>query len=453
MDRRTLLTGASAALLARYAEAQPVPLGGPAGANQKLGPGPLGSGGPSLSLSFMNPGILDPRLTFARVSTATYFDSGGVMRTAAANTPRWDYDPATLALRGVLIEESRTNLIFPSVIGGVRWVSNGLLLGGSVTTPDGVVSTTALLNANDTTNSARTIDNSGNAIIGSTAYTASVYFKKNATNAFIQILTTGGANAASVAYFDLTAGTGIVGADLIAGHTNKSVTITLGANGWYRATYTITSVAGNNGLNVYYGPCMVISPTGDNRAYVGVVGQGVYAWGGQVEQGSFATSHIPTTSVGIVRGIDTCSMPTSVGWFNNDTFTIEEEITGVSVGWAGGAFAGLFDGGVTYFYLAIEGPLTTSFALSGFGGIGGGPPITRGVSKMAGAFSKNRMALAANGSAPAVNTSPTPVVPPMVRMAFGNDPWSLTTAGNLCVRKVNLWPRAMPDAELTAVTT
>jgi len=69
---------------------------------------------PSLDLGFMTPGTLDPRITFTRASTATYFDSAGVMQTAATNAPRWDYDPATLQLRGLLIEEARTNLLLNS---------------------------------------------------------------------------------------------------------------------------------------------------------------------------------------------------------------------------------------------------------------------------------------------------------------------------------------------------
>jgi len=69
---------------------------------------------PSLDLTFMTPGTLNPAITFTRASTGTYFDSAGVMQTAAVNAPRWDYDPVTLQLRGLLIEEARTNLLLNS---------------------------------------------------------------------------------------------------------------------------------------------------------------------------------------------------------------------------------------------------------------------------------------------------------------------------------------------------
>src|SRR5580765_5882879 len=69
---------------------------------------------PSLDLNFMVPGVLDPRITFTRASTATYTDMSGTIQSVAVNAPRWDYDPVTLALRGLLIEEARTNLLLQS---------------------------------------------------------------------------------------------------------------------------------------------------------------------------------------------------------------------------------------------------------------------------------------------------------------------------------------------------
>lgn len=72
--------------------------------------------GKTLDLSFMTLGTLDPRITFTRASTGTYFDSTGTMQTAATNAPRWDYNPTTLVLNGLLIEEARTNLLLNSAV-------------------------------------------------------------------------------------------------------------------------------------------------------------------------------------------------------------------------------------------------------------------------------------------------------------------------------------------------
>lgn len=65
-------------------------------------------------------GVLDSRITFTRASIATYFNSAGVMSSAANNTARFDHDPGTLTARGLLIEEQRTNLLLNSLLDGTN---------------------------------------------------------------------------------------------------------------------------------------------------------------------------------------------------------------------------------------------------------------------------------------------------------------------------------------------
>jgi hypothetical protein len=73
---------------------------------------------PKLALDFTTAN-LDPQVTFTRSGdTATVINSSGVIVGVNADIPRFDFDPVTLACRGLLIEESRTNALLNSLIDG-----------------------------------------------------------------------------------------------------------------------------------------------------------------------------------------------------------------------------------------------------------------------------------------------------------------------------------------------
>ena len=55
-----------------------------------------------------------PTPTFTRASAGTFIGSDGLIQTAAAGTPRFDHDPVTRVCRGLLIEDTRTNLLLQS---------------------------------------------------------------------------------------------------------------------------------------------------------------------------------------------------------------------------------------------------------------------------------------------------------------------------------------------------
>jgi hypothetical protein len=419
-----------------------------------------GGGGPSLGLDFMTPGVLDPRITFTRASTATYFDSAGVMQTTAVNAPRWDYDPATLALRGLLIEEVRTNLLFPAIPSGApNWSLSGPVVAaaGSTTLPDGTASTISLMSATDTTNAIRVWSHVlGVPATSSTAYTVSAFVKRSsgaATNAHIQINAGGGATTASAAYYDLGAGTAVVGADFLAGQTSKSVSIVSVGNGWYRIGYTFTISATNNLITAFVGPCTVVSSSGDNRSYVGVVGQGIYAWGVQAEAGAFATSYIPTTSAAVTRAADICNISPLGSWFSTGpgSFLCEFDMTragGVPGGFSSGAFAN-----VIYLSQSAGGAATNIASV----GVAQGSTIvsTAGiVQKMAVAYGPGRLAVCNNGLAVATNaTLAAGPYPWTLNFALGSAPWSVGTNA-ICghMRRAAYWSSALPDATLQQLT-
>lgn len=75
-------------------------------------------------------GVLPPVLSVARASTATYIAASGLITSAAANEARFDCDPITHAVRGLLIEPQATYLGQKSEDVGVSpWVlGTGLTL-------------------------------------------------------------------------------------------------------------------------------------------------------------------------------------------------------------------------------------------------------------------------------------------------------------------------------------
>ena len=84
---------------------------------------------PSLDLRFAdNKSLIDSvtgqsLVTFSRASSATFIDSTGTLATAATNSPRFQHDPNTLQSLGLLIEESRTNLLLNSATLGTQSVT------------------------------------------------------------------------------------------------------------------------------------------------------------------------------------------------------------------------------------------------------------------------------------------------------------------------------------------
>jgi hypothetical protein len=66
---------------------------------------------PLFDLRFTSPGTLTypTGWAFNRASAGWNFDATGTLVQAAADVPRFDHDPATLACRGILLEEARTN--------------------------------------------------------------------------------------------------------------------------------------------------------------------------------------------------------------------------------------------------------------------------------------------------------------------------------------------------------
>jgi hypothetical protein len=239
---------------------------------------------PRLALDFTT-GVLDPRVTVTRaLNTATRVNSSGLIETVNANLPRFDYDPATLAPKGLLIEETRANLLLHSSgANESAWTKDATGTGvAPVVTPNFAV-------APDGTTTADRIEFNRGAgttvsdlsrvfqfIGGTDTRTATVYLKSNDANTYsLQLLT--GSNV-----------------------QNISVT---------PSSFTRFSVSGASGANfmLRLAGSVGASTTAD-----------ILFWGAQLEAGAFATSYIPTTTTSLTRNSDVVSMTGTnfSSWYN-----------------------------------------------------------------------------------------------------------------------------------------
>jgi hypothetical protein len=116
-----------------------------------------------------------PTPTFTRASSATFVGSNGLIQSAATNIPRFDHTSAGVC-RGLLIEESRTNLLTQSGNASLWPNANGTVTNnGSTTAPDG--SSNGFLGGIGTAN---LITPATSSVTG--LHTASVFLKRNNTD-------------------------------------------------------------------------------------------------------------------------------------------------------------------------------------------------------------------------------------------------------------------------------
>jgi hypothetical protein len=211
--------------------------------------------------------------------------------------PRFDYDPSTLALRGLLIEGSATNIVtYSDAFANAIWqVDNSGAANPSVSTvsqsgPDGA-STVTRITFNKT---GGTFSRIRQTLTGtaSTAYTMSVWMKANTAS--------GGASTQNV---------GIrIGADP-AGF-NCVVTTT-----WKRFQYTYTLSGTDAAAQIMLWDNIVGN---DETA-------DVLVYGCQIELGSGASSYIPTGASTVQRAADSCHITPLTPWFNATEGTVLHE--------------------------------------------------------------------------------------------------------------------------------
>lgn len=268
---------------------------------------------PRLMLDFANNPYLDPRIVFARNSIGSYYDTTGNLVVAVAGQPRFTSDPRTNTVKGLLIEESRINYLKSSedFTNATYWTS----LGGSIAVTSATESPTG-----NFADSHEIVENTDNVYHGicpdatnnqisatiTNYYVASAYVKAGGRTQFgIAFANEGGAGA----IFDLVTQTITESAG--SGGINTTSQIAQVANGWFRISTVVYKQ--NSSGNVIFG----LAENG-SMTFAGNTGAvGGYIYGAQLEGGSFATSHIPTTTAAVTRQADDVSVSNAQTFFDN----------------------------------------------------------------------------------------------------------------------------------------
>jgi hypothetical protein len=416
---------------------------------------------PSLLLDFANVKALDPRITFTRASTGTYFDEKGVLQTAVSGQARFDHNPTTLAPLGLLIEEQRTNSI-----------RNNTMQGAVAGTPGTAPTNWAI--TSDANGIAREIIGTGveNGITyldlkysGTPTATATFAAVSEGTtivvaangqtwtgSAFVRLV---GGSLTNVAVANSVFGRNSAGGALES--TQTAITPTSAALSTQRfVTVRTMTNASTERVTQQIGIAYTNGAAIDITLRIGLP---------QLEQGAFATSVIPTTTAAATRNADAASMTGTnfSSWYRADegTFFVDWTagqddvfINAWSVGSTvvNGGFMNMRRGNTGNLAASIIDGTVTQSGIS----VITGSPIAGTTYKAVSAYKVNDFAAVANGGAVGTDTSGT--VPSTIGTLLIGNGWSnggATAANeylNSTIRKIAFYPTRLSNAQLQALT-
>ena len=414
--------------------------------NMLKGGGALNPDGLALDLAFALDKTLTarkgPTPTFTRGSTGTFVGINGLIQSAAINVPRFDYDPATLASKGLLIEESRENRILRSEeFEHSNWVKTNISVSqDSIIAPNGL-STADLLQSVATSSS----NVFASSVATATAVTYSIYTKKgNVATRFFLLR-----NSTTATNFQL----GTINYDT-ATISGAGWTIQTLPNGWYRIAFTqSTGITLGDTLLAYCGMKGDIDTAGSTWS----------VWGAQVEAGAFPLSYIPTTSGTAARSADVCSITGTdfSSFYNQVEGTLFGDVTPQTVSQAS-AVLYVGDGG-TQFQNGIYksnslltaaglrwGVTTVSTGFSTQASIVTATDVATSRSKLAYGFKLDDFGFAYEGTLVGTDSSGTlPAINPS-QMGIGNRNGSIQINGHIA--RIQYFRKRLSNAKLQTLT-
>jgi len=382
-------------------------------------------------------------ITYTRPSSAWRYNEFGIYEQVPANQPRFDYDPVTLALRGLLVEEQRTNLLLrSSEFGNASWSKTRMSVVEDVAiAPDGTTSMDLLV---PTTVSGNHQISQSVAVSGGSINALSFYVKAAGYN-FVRLRIGDSVGYLVDAIADLANG-------VITNPSAASKIEPIG-NGIYRLSMSATASVGATTLSLG----VWVYDNSKAAEFVGDGVSGIYVWGAQIEAGAFPTSIIPTTSAQVTRAADVASVNTLSPWFNPDEGTILAELIPISA--ASSGILSLMSG--QFNRLGLYRQQTKLLRWWNSPGTPSGSNEPGGVSAPDGVVAKaaiaytadGNRAFSANGSAPAISSVVNgPDFSAFSTLGIMRSFGTTTEIMSGHIRRIRYWPRRLSDSELQRIT-
>lgn len=245
-------------------------------------------------------------LTFARAGVANRVASNGLIEEMLTDVPRLDYSDG--GCPSLLLEpQSTNNSLYSEDFSNAAWLKGDTTISANaVLSPKGDLTADKVVET-ATTAQHRVLTNAGLTLSGDVSFSV---FAKAGERSIIRITNN---NISQGGFFDLT--NGVVLSNIgVADSKIKDY-----GNGWYRCSFTAT--AGVNERIV-----INISTDGSTTSYLGDITKGLYLWGAQIEEQSYATSYIPTSGAAATRIADTCSKSGLGSYINSSEGVLYAEV-------------------------------------------------------------------------------------------------------------------------------
>ena len=238
---------------------------------------------------------------FTRDTVATVVNKAGLIETVGSGEPRIDF--SNDAKGALLLEPTRSNIVDNSSNFFLNsWSGTRVSEGSTITSPNGNNEAHKLI-ATSISNTHYREYTVVSASSGS--YTGSCFFKKGEFNVgSIRMSVDSYANRIGV-YINLDNGTHLQ-TSTVGSPTGTSYKIEDYGSGWYRLSVTIIHTSGEVRMSLSNASSDYTNSNG-LPVFLGNDSDGGYSWGGQLEQGSYATSYIPTQWSAVTRVQDACN--------------------------------------------------------------------------------------------------------------------------------------------------